>query len=200
MTRMMCSKNLLHIVRPRDPEEEKEPVCEECGAELVEMKEEHKFLLGAFRQALKEAPVPQGVKGACRVRIKLCTACGAPIWRGTDPIGGKHSKVVLDDGEDDPRQGPPLCRDCEAIRYRYPELYFWVNNTAFWRRNRMDITRAFSDASGGRPRLSPSDDPMPPEMESGHPGYPPPPPQPDTSKKRKKVKAGAKKKAAKRRR
>lgn len=197
--RMICSKNPLHFV-----DQENKERCAECGADLVEFTRERQFLMGMMQRALKEAPVPQGVKGAARVRIKLCTACGAPLWRGTDPISGKHSEVVLDEGEDDPREGPPLCQDCQAIRYRYPELYFWINNTAYWRRNRMEVTQEFRGMSGGkRSRKDYADaiaamggtPPTPLEEVGGEPKSPYPPPGPDTSRKRKKVKPGAKKKA-----
>jgi len=146
--RFVCSKNLMHIVR--DQENAEGSMCEQCGADVVEMDREQRFIMSLQQRALKEAPRPQGVKGACAVRIVVCTACGAPIWRGTDPLppSEKFSKVVLE------REGierePPLCQNCEAIRYRYPEIYFWVNNTAFWRRNRVDILERLEKQCGKR--------------------------------------------------
>jgi hypothetical protein len=193
--RLVCSEEMRHQVGDVEAGGE----CPECKAPVVEHSRELVFVQRIKRQALKDAPRPKGMTGPVRVKIAVCVGCGAPLWRGTEASRSGRNEVVVDDA---PTREPPLCQQCEAIRYRYPEMYFWINNTAYWRHNRMSVMGMLNERDGGRPSQQDYADaisamggtPPTPLDEVGREPRPPyPPPGPDTSRKRKKVQFGKKK-------
>lgn len=166
MTRLICSEESIHRVGQVEAGGE----CPECKAPVVEFSREVVFAQRIRRQALQEAPRPKGMIGPVRVKIAVCVGCGSPVWRGTETSRSGRDQVVVDDSSS---RDPVLCRGCEAIRYRYPELYFWINNTEYWRVHRMEILEQLGERGRRLPEEEPPSD------------VPPPPPGPDTRKKRK---------------
>ena len=176
--KVMCSGDPAHLVGVAEVGTD----CPHCGEPVVEQTVANILIANIKRTALQEAPRPGGTDESVKVTVALCPGCGAPVWQNTNPEGGKKAKneVVIDMMAQ--RKGV-LCKSCQAIQYRYPELFAWVSNTHDWRNNRDEILEKFQADAMEAMRVP-----------DGPPGPLPKPPQTGSKKKTSKKKKNNKKK------
>jgi hypothetical protein len=131
MTARICPNNPTHKLKKLKSGEE----CTTCKVKAVALTPELIYARRLMDRLVKESPRPGGTEDmACEIEFVLCATCGAPVWQGTQPLKeeGAENRLVLDQAL---QQKGVLCRACQGFKFREPEVFNWVMQTAFWRNN-----------------------------------------------------------------